>query len=156
MKGKIRDALARGTLESSAMWHCFSESDGHCPFATSLVHSSQHVLMLFQLGLLCSCVLRKFLKQPVEEGRMPERNGAELTMFGAAGFAVVDDRRNAAGSGEAIFKLLDLLDWHKVIVLARQNEHIARYALRHILKRISAKDFGGSSKPLVPITPPLF
>ena len=74
---------------------------------------------------------------------MPKRNGAELTMFGTAGFAVVDDRRNAAGSGEAIFKLLDLLDWHKVIVLARQNEHIARYALRHILKRISAKDFGG-------------
>jgi len=35
---------------------------------------------------------------------MPKRDGAKLTMFGAAGFAVVDDRRNVAGLGQAVFK----------------------------------------------------
>ena len=74
---------------------------------------------------------------------MPEGDGAELTMFSTAGFAVVDDRRNATGLGQAAFKLLDLLDRHEVIVFARQDKHIALYALRHALKRKSAKGFGG-------------
>src|SRR6202158_844919 len=90
-----------------------------------------------------SCSLREFFKQPIEEGRMPERGCAELTMLGAAGFAVVDDGRHAAGLDQAVFELLDLLDRHKVIVFACEDEHITPYALRHVLKRISAQGFSG-------------
>ena len=72
---------------------------------------------------------------------MPKRNGAKLTMLSASGLAVVDDRCNAAGLGQAVFKLFDLLDWNKVIAFPGEDEHIALYALRHIFERISSKGF---------------
>ena len=52
---------------------------------------------------------------------MPEGDGAELTMFSTAGCAVVDDRRNAAGLGQAVFKLLDLFERHEVIFFACED-----------------------------------
>ena len=42
-------------------------------------------------------------------------------MFGTAGFAVVDDRRNAAGLSQTVFKLLNLLNRYKVIVFSCED-----------------------------------
>jgi hypothetical protein len=68
---------------------------------------------------------------------MPERNGPELTMFSAAGFAVVADGRNAAGLGQAAFKLLELFERHKVILFAREDQHVTLDALRQALVQIA-------------------
>ena len=70
---------------------------------------------------------------------MPEGDGAELTMFGTSGFAVVDDRRNATGLGQTVFKLLNLHNRYKVIVFSCEDKHIPLYALRHVLERVCAQ-----------------
>ena len=70
---------------------------------------------------------------------MPERRGTQLAVLGAATFAVADNGGDGTSPGQPAFELLDLSSRHKVVLCAGKDQHIARNALRDILKRVNAE-----------------
>ena len=64
---------------------------------------------------------------------MPKRLRAKLAMLCAAGLAVVDNRRDAAGAGQSLPEVRYLTDRDEVVIRAGQNEYIGLDLSRRLI-----------------------